>query len=109
CAGLALGALASSPGMEWLAVTLALLLSLLVALESGAIRVAALRRRGWREVAVIAAASREEAEIRYFNAAREGFTKPAAAVSAARPSGQVRLGQQGQETMLGMLDYPGAR
>src|SRR5690606_10319368 len=43
----ALGSLSMVPGQEGLAVVLGLLVALLIALEGGALRIAALRRRGW--------------------------------------------------------------
>lgn len=60
-------------------------LSLLIGLEATNLKRWTLRRRGWREVAVIVAASREEAERRYF---AERDTLPAApvALTATRPA-----------------------
>ncbi len=60
-------------------------LSLLIGLEATNLKRWTLRRRGWREVAVIVAASRDEAERRYF---AERDTLPAApvALTATRPA-----------------------
>ncbi len=60
-------------------------LSLLIGLEATNLKRWTLRRRGWREVAVVVAANREEAERRYF---AERDTLPAAApvaFAATRP------------------------
>lgn len=99
-ASFALAALAAVPGMEGLAVALGFLLSLLIALEGNALRLAALRRRGWHEAAIVDAASRGEAELRYLSGLEPGSpgaAAPRAPVSAAPARGD----------MLGMLDYPG--
>src|SRR5690606_22701891 len=77
----ALGWLATVPGYEGLSGALGLLLSLLVALEGGALRIAALRRRGWREAAIIEAHGRREAELRYI----AGIASASRPVIAAGP------------------------
>jgi hypothetical protein len=100
----ALGSLSLVPGQEGLAVVLGLLVALLIALEGGALRIAALRRRGWHEAAIIEAHDRNEAELRYVAGILPDRQVVLDAVQAptmpARPVGG---------EMLGMLDYPGAR
>ncbi|PTM51113.1 DUF2628 domain-containing protein [Phreatobacter oligotrophus] len=61
-------------------------LSLLIGLEATNLKRWTLRRRGWREVAVVVAASREEAERRYF-AERDTPVAPSSlALAATRPA-----------------------
>lgn len=58
-----------------------LLISILVGLESASLRVAALRRRGWSEAAIVNADNAEEAAIRFaVSAANVPGTAPASAV-----------------------------
>lgn len=54
------------PGLSPLSFPLALLVGLYVGLDAAALRISALRRRGWREWGVVEAANRIEAETRYF-------------------------------------------
>ncbi|MCW4115012.1 DUF2628 domain-containing protein [Aurantimonas sp. MSK8Z-1] len=58
--------LARQPGFELAASGLSILLGILMALEGPGRRAVRRRRRGWREVAVIEARSRAEAESLYF-------------------------------------------
>jgi Protein of unknown function (DUF2628) len=60
-----LAALANVPGFGVAAAALSLLVSLYAGLECAALRIAALQRRGWRELGVIEADSRDDADIRY--------------------------------------------
>lgn len=69
---LALTLLGLSPLLRTLITTV---LSLLVGLEATNLKRWTLRRRGWREVAVIVAGSQDEAERRYF--AERGAAAPA--------------------------------
>ncbi|MET0597144.1 MAG: DUF2628 domain-containing protein [Mesorhizobium sp.] len=62
---------------------LSLLVSIYFGLEAGALRISGLRRRGWREAAVVEADSREDAETRYL---MEQTAAGAAAVPAPPPS-----------------------
>lgn len=90
---------------------LALLISLYVGLEGQAMRIAAMRRRGWREWGVVESANAAEAEIRYLAAAAE--TAPAAAERKLAVPVPPRTYTTGTYTMgasgpaLGMLGYPG--
>src|SRR5690606_9792280 len=100
----ALGSLSMVPGREGLAVALGLLVALLIALEGGALRIAALRRRGWHEAAIIEAHDRKEAELRYV----AGILPDRHVISVAGQVPTMPARPVGGE-MLGMLDYPGAR
>lgn len=61
-------------------------LSLLIGLEATNLKRWTLRRRGWREVAVVVAASREEAERRYFAERDTLVATPPVALAATRPA-----------------------
>ncbi|MDQ6434183.1 DUF2628 domain-containing protein [Mesorhizobium sp. LHD-90] len=86
---------------------LSLLLSIYVGLEGAALRLAALRRRGWREWGVLEADSIADAEIRYAAAVFDGDEKqgdvlpPADAPWAARPQ------RFADGPALGLFSYPG--
>lgn len=104
---LLIGALAEVAGYGFYASLLSLLVSIYVGLEGAALRIGALRRRGWRDVAVVEADSAAEAEIRYYGAVAaepeadvrpmsEPVHRPAA---IAAPSGPA----------LGLFSYPSGR
>ncbi len=63
---LCLGAVAELLAWDTVAAFLSLLLSIYVALEGPALRQWALRRRGWRESAIVDAQDEDEAMERYF-------------------------------------------
>jgi hypothetical protein len=102
-ASVALTALGDAAGLGLLAAGLSLFVSVYVGLEGPALRLAALRRRGWLETGVVEAGSHDEAEIRLLagSEAPAASQAPHAAVPAAAPR-QVRQGPA-----LGLLDYPG--
>lgn len=64
-ATLALAALGNIGGFGMAAPLLSLLVSIYAGLEGAALRIAALRRRGWRELGVVVADSRDDAEMRW--------------------------------------------
>jgi len=102
-ATLALAAASEWAGLTFAAPLLPLLISLYVGLEGGALRIAALRRAGWRQWGVIEADSIEDAEMRYLFAAEadDEPTPAAVAISPATPRPQPAGGA------LGLLHYPG--
>lgn len=102
-ATLALAAASEWAGLTFAAPLLPLLISLYVGLEGGALRIAALRRAGWRQWGVIEADSVEDAEMRYLFAAEadDEPTPAAVAISPATPRPQPAGGA------LGLLHYPG--
>ncbi|MBO6540131.1 MAG: DUF2628 domain-containing protein [Rhizobiaceae bacterium] len=55
-------------GLQGVTMGLSLLISVYVALEGASLRVAALRRQGWRESGVVDATNEDEAMLRYFEA-----------------------------------------
>lgn len=59
-----LTAMADMAGVAWAGPLFSLLISIFVGLEGQALRVAALARRGWRDLGVVEAMDREEAETR---------------------------------------------
>lgn len=81
---------------------LSLLLSLYVGLEGAALRLAALRRRGWREWGAVEAASAADAEIRYL-AGEAGVQPPEQPrqLAVASPARPIPSGPA-----LGLLGYP---
>jgi hypothetical protein len=88
--------------LGFLAAGLSLLVSLFVGLEGPALRLNALRRRGWLETGVIEAGSRDEAEIRYLEEESVAARQPprvGVPVAAAR--------KLGHGPALGLFDYPG--
>ena len=94
-------------GMALAAPFLSFLLALYVALEGSAIRLAALHRRGWREVGIVDAQNRDDAELRWFYDEEVPDTNGSAPVQAkpfGRPATQAIGGPA-----LGLLDYPGGR
>lgn len=86
---------------------LSLLVSLFFGLESNGLRIAALRRRGWREWGVIEARDRDEAELRYAAACDDEpeFAAPEPAPGALRAA----AGRPIPRPALGLLSYPGSR
>lgn len=85
----------------------ALALNLFIALEAASLRLAALRRRGWRDWGVVEAENRDDAEIRY-------LLRSEAAGDLARYTGNVydhgasptRRDETISGPALGMLAYP---
>ena len=68
-------------GLQGVMMGLSLLVSIYVALEGASLRVAALRRRGWREAGVVEASNEDEAMLRYF----ESHGEPPARSEAPPP------------------------
>ena len=84
---------------------LSLLVSAYVAIEGSAIRLARLRRLGWRETATIEANNRTEAEIRYFSSPSNGQPSHAPSKPAIAPHGPRPGATTGPA--LGLFEYPG--
>ena len=99
-----LTALGETAGLGLSSTALSLLVSIYVGLEGPALRIDALRRRGWREWGVVDASNLSEAEIRYLaGEPTQGTALPEpvrrTASSAVRPSPA--------GPALGLFDYPG--
>lgn len=105
-AGIGLVAAGEVFGQPVLGAVLSFLLSLYVGLEGAALRLGALRRRGWREWGAVEAGSVAEAEIRYL--AGEQDDLPAAASNLVRPAPPAAFGRPvAGGPALGLLGYPG--
>lgn len=102
---LALTALGEVAGFGLAGSLLSLLVSIYVGLEGPALRLAAYRRRLWRDWGVVSADNAGEAEMRYLSEVdfgRERIEK--VAITATAPA-QTRPAPSGPA--LGMLHYPG--
>jgi hypothetical protein len=111
-AGVVAAFIAGSPGFEIIGSALAVLIRLYMGLESNNLRIMALRRRGWRDAALIEAGSRESAELRYvtedWNPESAGQSR--AATSQRPQSTPVRKTQApGAGPALGLLALPDGR
>lgn len=98
----ALSGLGSAIGLGNAAPALTFLVSLYVGLEGPALRLAALRRRGWREWGVVEAGNAAEAEIRYLH--EVGEDEPPA---PAFPHPAVTAPRGSAGPALGLFAYPG--
>lgn len=103
---LGLGVLGETSGSaEMMVGGFTLLVSIYVGLEGPALRIWALRRRGYAEGGVIEAENRADAEIRYLSARSEE------APDEQRPLPPIREGMApstaGNEPELGLFGYPG--
>lgn len=108
---LALSALGNVAGVGGAAPALSLLVSIYAGLEAAALRIAALRRRGWQEWGVIDADNRDEAEMKHVYGAESGASEPNV---AELPSAQARTPAFGfrpasSGPALGLFSYPGRR
>ena len=104
--GLGLGALMDYAGLDWLW-PFSLTISLFAGFEAPALRVAAMRRAGWREWGAVEARDRDDAEQRYLE--EVGTPETFVAVDPAHavvPSGPAR---PGSGPALGLFSYPGSR
>ncbi|TKT82790.1 DUF2628 domain-containing protein [Aquamicrobium sp. LC103] len=110
---MAFGALGSVAGLGATGAALSLLVSIYVGVEGPALKLAALRRRGWRDWGAVEADGREDAEIRYLAEAygREpsedtgGTERAAAPISVSNTA--YDTGRSGPA--LGLFSYPGNR
>lgn len=102
-ATLGLAVVIEASGLAFPATVLPLLISLYVGLEGGALRIAALRRAGWRQWGVVEADSTTDAETRYLFAEVPAEDRPASTVSI--PPASPRRESSG--AALGLLQYPG--
>lgn len=102
---LGLSVLSSQSGWSMAATLLSLAMALFVGLEGSTLRVAALRRRGWREWGVVEAENARDAETRYLAEMKSPAgekDRPRAVVPASPP----RSGRDEGPT-LGLLGYSG--
>ncbi len=102
-----LSALEQVDGMQGIVVPVSLLLSLGLGFEAPVLRMAALRRRGWRERGVVEADGRDEAEIRYLADADTDMPAPAPYPPSATPAPTTPPRRSGAVPALGLFSYPG--
>lgn len=90
---------------------LSILVSIYVALEASAMRVAALRRRGWKEWGTVEADTPADAELRYLAeiAGDEEESTPPPKPWGSTGTAQGRAESGADTTALGMLGYSGSR
>lgn len=109
-AAIALAALGTLAGFQNTAPLLSILVSIFVAIEGPQLRIWALERRGYVQVAALEADHEAEAEIRYYADDKPDQT-PAVTLAdsqtAAIPFGRTAPAAPGPA--LGLLDYPGNR
>jgi hypothetical protein len=103
--GIALGVLGEVMGFGLVGTGLSLLVGLYVGLEGAALRVNALRRRGWHEWGVVEGDRVAEAEIRYLSEAAAERPEPDIRPQPSPPAFAPRAAQSGPA--LGLLHYPG--
>lgn len=105
-----LTALGETAGLSFTGAALSLLVSIFVGLEGTALRINALRRRGWREWGAVEASGMAEAEIRYLAGEEPEEVAQAAVPHSTNPM-QARPAHSGLATgpALGLFDYPGRR
>ncbi|MBL8579797.1 MAG: DUF2628 domain-containing protein [Mesorhizobium sp.] len=103
-ASVVLMALGETTGFALAGAGLSLLVSLFVALEGPALRIAALRRRGWREWGAVEGDSAADAEIRYLAGEDE---EPDAGPWSTGPAYRPPPSPAHVGPALGLLGYPG--
>lgn len=108
-AGMVIGGVGSWLGIGPAATVASVLLAAFIGLEGAALRVAALRRRGWREWGVVEADNAEDAETRYLAEIEETLaaedTAPAPVFMAGRPAAPYSARPRPSGPVLGMLGY----
>jgi len=106
-AALLLTALGEAAGFGLTSSLLSLLVSIYVGLEGPALRLAALRRRGWRAWGAVEARDRRDAEIRYLSEVDLPGREDAVPPFADQPAKPVAVTPARKGPALGLLDYPG--
>jgi hypothetical protein len=103
--GMVIGGVGSWSGNELASGFAALMLALAIGHEASTLKLAAMRRRGWREWGVVEADNAQDAETRYLDEA-VADEEPATFVTTPAPqTGRVVTTPSGP--VLGMLGYPG--
>ena len=103
-----LSAIEDIQGLQGAALVVSFLLALGLGFEAPALRMAALRRRGWREWGVVEANGGDEAAIRYL--AEAGTAAAGGVIEAPVPaplSGPSPVRRPGGIPALGLFHYPG--
>jgi hypothetical protein len=102
-----LSALEQVDGMQGIVPVVSLLVSLGLGFEAPALRMAALRHRGWREWGVVEADGHDEAAIRYLADADTDMPAPAPYPPSATPAPTTPPCRSGAVPALGLFSYPG--
>ncbi|WP_274626862.1 DUF2628 domain-containing protein [Arvimicrobium flavum] len=102
----ALSAVVEIAGIAALGPLVVLPVSVYFGLEGAALRVAALRRRGWREWGVVHAGSVDEAEARY-EYERVEHDGPEDRLASPPPPASVPLVRPAVGPTIGLVSYPG--
>jgi hypothetical protein len=102
-----LSALEQVGGMQGIVAPISVLLSLGLGFEAPALRMAALRRRGWRERGVVEADGRDEAEIRYLADADTDMPASVPYPLSTAPAPTMPPRRPGAVPALGLFSYPG--
>jgi hypothetical protein len=100
-----LSALGERLGLDGAGSVLSFLVSLYVGFEGQGLRIAALRRRDWREWGVVEAGNLGDAEIRHALEAQDGFDEPAPMPRMVPDANLARPSQTGMA--LGLTHTPG--
>ena len=102
-ASVAVVAAGQALGLAFIGGALSFILSVYVGLEGAALRIGALRRRGWREWGAVEAGSVAEAEIRYL----AGAPSEPSPAEPSRPAAATAYGPPAVTgPALGLLGYP---
>lgn len=99
---LGMSALRLPPIVQFIAL---FLLTVLIGLESGTLRRWTYRRRGWRDVGLIAAANADEGERRFFDLWLRGQHQPAQ--PPGPPKRSYGLSGDGTSDIIGLFPQPG--
>jgi hypothetical protein len=102
-----LSAIEDIEGLQGAALVVSFLLALGLGFEAPALRMAALRRRGWREWGVVEANDGDEAAIRYLADADAELPVGTGREPPASPSGSAPARRPAAVPVLGLLNYPG--
>lgn len=107
-AAVGLAALGTVAGFQSTAPLLSFLVSIFVAIEGPQLRVAALERRGYRQIATVEADNASEAELRHFAGSdlSDRASVPTVDKSASPAAAK---GPWNSGPALGLLDYPDGR
>lgn len=105
-AAICIAALGSLAGFENSAPLLSVVVSIFVATEGPQLRIAALERRGFRQMTTVEADNAADAELIYFSDVSTPKAKPTVA-AAGRRKDPVHQGPWAAGPALGLLDYPG--